>query len=316
MKDIPKHLQLFIGVFVVVGLMGGAGWFFSSQQLDKANESKRSIQSKIRGLETSGAYPNAKSLEEIKVNLEQADALAAEVVPVLEETEVLFDEIMVGDKKGLSKDNWKKLLFEKGEQADAKAKEKRVSYAEDFFFGFARYRLESPKNEFTLELGRQMIGLFTLADILIEAGVSEILNFKRVLVESGTAFGDEELKAKVLPGGQGLYYVYPFEIEFIASPQALSKVVNGIAASKLILVSRFVSLKNEIATFPQKNDVTKLNTSQSGDEESDSLLYRQIAGQEKVKARIRVDMIVWKGEQGIEELNARVQEAMQKPKRK
>ncbi|MEM9398753.1 MAG: hypothetical protein AAF984_00960 [Verrucomicrobiota bacterium] len=320
MNDLPKNIQIFLVFMVVFTLAGGAGIFFSRKKLSDANAAKAKMLSQIRRVELQGLYPNQKNLEDLQANLKEADELNSILIPEVNQTTQPFEKIGHQADKGMHPDAWKKFLFEERDRLDSLAKENKVTLGDEYFYGFGRYKLVSPNPKYTLQLGYQLVGALTLSEILFKAQINEIVSLKRTMVEDEkkgdkkkkfAVGGSEALNADILEGGKGLYKIYPFEVEFFSTPESLRMALNDIVKSNPLFVIRFISLENEKLNLPLRTEVT--NTSI---EEQMAKLYVIISGKERLKVRMRLDMVLWLGEKGIAEKEQQLEAASQNSDRR
>lgn len=294
MKNLPKHYIVLIAVGVVVCLAGGGAWYWTGTQLSDALQKKQQLETQQQSIEVRGIFPSQANLDKLTQQSEEITATLEPVVAKLVETSKLLDPIR-GSKtedgmyNGLSGNDWKRSLGEKRDAIIELAKSRNATLPEDFYLGFKRYRALNPAERDTFSLGVQLMALEELTKILLSSGVNEISEIKRVIVEETgagpTAQGN--LKAKLVEGPAQLYSIYPFEIALNTLPSALMDTVNAIAASPYFFIIRFVDVENEKTSVPRRSEVLS-QASTDGDK-----LIITVAGEERVKAVLRVDLLVW-----------------------
>lgn len=306
MTALPKHLIGAIVAFVVVGLLGGGAWFWTSSQLDQAIQSRSEVMQQLSALTAKGIFPSAANLKTLKDNQEQAAALGATMEPALAAGASALAPYIGPDGKGLGPDAWKQLLIEKREELKKQAESAKVQVADDFYFGFKRYRLASPPAAATRELGVQLAGIEAISRVLIEARIHSLAEIRRVMVEEvggtpGMASTEEALAAVVAEGPGGLYRVYPFEVRLQASASSLQKMVNLFSAQKQFFIIRSLSLENQKTGVPRRSEILAQaglgNADPGGPEPSRAAaparLMIPVLGQELLNVRLRVDLILW-----------------------
>jgi hypothetical protein len=299
MKDIPKHILVTVIIMVVVGLLGGGAWFYTSQQLTQKLEEKTGLEGELQTVEKKGLFPSAqnkKVLEEQKAKLEE---LLQSLKPELQSRMDLFSSVRkidsaTGSFKGLDPDAWKKVFGDKRQVLRDFAKEKKLNIPEEYNFAFKSYVLAAPRAEHTADLGVELLAIEEITKIAGNAGVNTLIGIKRSMVEdshsgSGGAAsgGDEGLAARILQGPEDIYRIIPFEATIKGDPDTIIAFLNGLGSSKFLFVNRFVYLENEKSSVPKRSEVTA--PSASGTDTKKTLIV--VAGQEKVTARVRVDLI-------------------------
>lgn len=307
MKDLPKYAIVMIVLFVAFGLLGGGAWWYTAGMVTSELELLQSTKRKIDQVERKKGIPfpndkNKKLIEESEVELK---GLWEKVQPEVKKTSALYDSIRVksgeGESleiQGLSPQDWNALQIEKINKLDELAEKLSppISKGGDFYYGLNSYQGTLPPTDYTLELGVQLMVIEELSRILFEAPVVEIASMKRVMVEDAAGnikTAPERLKARVISHPEDLYKVYPFEVEFTCSPEALRKVINGISRSPQLLLIRFVDVNNEIGQGPDDMPTRSKVTASAAGQGAAAKLFFPVVGQEKVRVRMRVDAVEW-----------------------
>jgi len=305
MNALPKHLIGAIAAFAVIGLLGGGAWYWTSARLDGSLQARSQVMQDLAALNAKGVFPSPANLKTLKDNQEAAALLASSMEPRLTAAQEDLAPFLGAEGKGLGADAWKQMLIEKREELKKQAEAAKVQVADDFYFGFKRYRLASPPPGATRELGLQLAAIDALSRVLFASRVASLQEIRRVLVEesgaapaSGTS--EEVLAAVVAPGGGGLYKAYPFEARFQASPAALKRVLNGLSAEKQFFIVRFAALENQKTGVPRRSEILSqagLATPAGGEggerPAAAAKLLIPVLGQELLNVRLRVDFIHW-----------------------
>lgn len=305
MNAIPKHLLGGIIAFVVLAAAGGGAWFWTGSRLAAAVEERSSLQQQIATIGSKGIFPSSANLKILKDNVEAAGKIATDLLPRLEKQKDLLAPF-TAEGKGMAPDAWKQKLFERREALMKLAESRKVAVTDDFYFGFKRYRVASPRPETTRDLGIQLAAIDELSRLLIEARVQSLTEVRRVMVDDAgstgpvSAAGDEGLAALVVEGGGGLYRVFPFELRFAASPAALREFVNALARSGNFFITRFIVVENQKNVVPKRSEITgqgaapaNLGGLPGGPGAAESRLLIPVLGQEALNVRARIDCIVW-----------------------
>jgi len=296
MSQLPKHLVVSLIAFVVIGLMGGGAWFWSAGLLDTAVTEYGSVTQQLQTVQAKGFSPTSQNLKLLESNQEAVAALAKELLPQFDRATGKFSLFLNPEKKGLSQEAWKEKLVSTREELKKSAEQGRVDTAEDFYFGFKRYRVASPPAAATRDIGIQLAAIDEMANLMIKSRVNSIKEIRRVMVEdtglvSAAGGSEEALAATVVDGLGGLYRVYPFEIKFQSTPQALNKFVNELSRSPMVFLIRFMVVENEKNTVPRRSEFATSTPTEG----AEAKLLVPIIGQEQVNTRMRIDLIYWNG---------------------
>lgn len=296
MSQLPKHLVVSLIAFVVIGLLGGGAWFWTAGRLDTALAEYGSVTQQLQAVQAKGFFPSSQNLKLLESNQEAISTLAREVLPQLDRANEKFSVFLSPDKRGLSQEAWKEKLVSIREELKKSADQAKVETADDFYFGFKRYRVASPPAGATRDIGIQLAAIEEMSHLLIKARVGSIKEIRRVMVEdAGMAASpggsEESLAAAVVDGLGGLYRVYPFEVKFQSNPQALDKFVNELTRSPMVFLIRFMVVENEKNTVPRRSEFA----ASAPAEGAEAKFLIPIIGQEKVNARMRIDLVYWNG---------------------
>lgn len=305
MNALPKHLLGAMAAFAVIGLLGGGIWYWTSTQLDTAIQSRAQLMQELSTLNTKGIFPSSANLKTLQDNQEAAATLLSSMEPRLLAAQEELAPFLGTQGKGLSADAWKQLLIEKREELKKQAEAAKAQVADDFYFGFKRYRLASPPSGATRELGIQLAAIDGISRVLFASRIAALQEIRRVLVEESGAnlasSGSEEvLAAVVATGGGGLYKVYPFEVRFLATPAAFMRVLSGLSTEKKFYIVRFATVENQKTGVPRRSEILSQSSriasfgGEGGERPSAAAkLLIPVLGQELLNVRLRVDFIHW-----------------------
>ena len=130
------------------------------------------------------------------------------------------------------------------------AQQNGVSYPEDFYLGFERYRNALPEAGATPLLSGQLDNLQELVGILIRERVEKITVVKRMILpqESGAPDASAAQRARGGPGAAAapeMVTKYPVVLEFAGPPSAFRAALNDITHSKRLFIIRAVKINNQ-----------------------------------------------------------------------
>jgi hypothetical protein len=208
---------------------------------------------------------------------------------------------------------WKHDLDDEVTRLKGAAKSHNVDVQPDFYFGFARYRNQSPSDEQTAVLSKQLLAIDQLTTVLIDAPVKNIQAIRRTYEEdpplgggipnpTSTSDPDRALGYSV-SGARNNYTAYPFEFDFVTTAENFRPVMNNLLQSSSVFVVRSVTVTSSSVDSPTIDVLDKLagtppppmtgsspgevaaTTSTSGPQ----FLF----GNETITVKLRVDMIDW-----------------------
>jgi hypothetical protein len=292
--------------FAVVGILGGAAWWFLSGQLQAAQTACGQVKGDYDTNATAkGIIVSVDNSKKLQAN---SDLLQAQVDPVMS-TYLLAKGNDLSDVRAMDPVGWKKELDDDIKTLTADAKGRSITLPEHFYFGFSRYQTESPGDAATAGLTKQRHGIKAIAEILINAPVKSIIKVQRSYEEDphGSAVnehteGDQiSGNAVVVPN---TYTAYPFEIEFEASPEAIRPVLDGLLKSPYLFVLRSIEVHNGQLESPRIDDLPKLaaGTGSPSVIQSDpgaaaqstpAVGPQKLFGYAPLHVKMRVDLIEW-----------------------
>lgn len=309
MKNIPKYTIVCGILFLLIGLGGGAGWYFTGEMVSKERQDVQQLKTQVLACERSGVFPSPENFQLLQENIKSVKGLLQQTLPRVEKSMELFNEVGYQNKKGVHPDKWKELFTKKRAGLDELAETNHVIItAKDFHYGFRRYQQIVPDQRGTLPIGYQLEGMEELSKILYSSKIYELQSIKRVQAEDAVIQNDasasmksadlDALPVRVLSGPGDLYEVYPYELEFVSEPSVLKEVINKVVSSPYLFVIRFTKIENEELAAPRVRRIKeKYLQTTSFDVDSGEApvkkLFVPVVGRERVKIRMRVDMIVW-----------------------
>ena len=320
--SLPRNLSKFdlgfIIAFVVVTLMGGGGYWYLSGLLDDAQNQDKSAKEMFDKYSKDPKYKVAVSPTNIKILQDNIDVLKKQIDPLipaeLQPKENKLPTIPKEDPVA-----WKHDLDDDVHRLTAAAKTRGVIIPANFYFGFSRYLSQSPGDEQTLVLSKQLLGVDEIANILIKAPVKSIQAINRTYEEdphqgSGNSPGPsgekDHLVGYAFTAPNNTYISYPFEADFVTTSESLRSILSELAQSPYIFVVRTISVTNSAVTgsgsgSPELNILDSL-AGTSGPVSTDISAgpapvkgpqYLFGANDSTIKVKMRIDMIEWKGGQ-------------------
>jgi hypothetical protein len=129
----------------------------------------------------------------------------------------------------------------------------KIVIPKDFRFGFKRYAATVPDRKVTPrqleQLGKQLLVVQKLTNLMIKSGVEEIETIKRVEIEplrGGAALSEDALPDSLTTHPQEHYVSMPFELQLACGATNLQTLINGIATADTLFITRLVSLEQEV----------------------------------------------------------------------
>lgn len=314
--------------FVVVLLIGVAGWWWLSGQLSETVTDTQQAASTFKKYSQSEVYlPNKQNVRTLQNNI---DVMTAQLDPIVASRLQSAKSGLKG-VHAIDTVDWKHDLDEEVSRLNAAAATHGVIVPKNFYYGFSRYLNTNPKEEATAVLKRQQIAVEAIANILIGAPVKAIVNIKRTAEEDSTQTGAGPGPAPVSSGMQpsdilpghaieapgGVYTAYPLEFQFDTDTESFRTVMNQIMQSDYVFVVRSVMVQNSKLESPKLADLDTLagvNT-QSPPTASPSILtspgavaasapaptgnatigLQYLFGDETLHVRVQLDLVDWHG---------------------
>jgi len=316
MKKLTLSLSKFdLGVIiaaVLIALIGGGVWWYLSGALQDAQAEDASAKADFDKYSTkSDIIVSSVNGKVLQANI---DLLNSQLGPLIQ------DKLQSKENKlnSIEKEDpvaWKHDLDDEVRRLTAAAKLHSVTIpTTNFYFGFYRYLNQSPNEDQTAVLSKQLVGIEQISDILINAPVKTILGVRRTYEEethsSGNASGEssesDRLSGYALNYPGNIYTDFPFEIEFETSPENLRSIIDQLIQSPYVFVVRTLTVESSAPTSPVTGDLDRIagppdssvvNTSPGEVASTVSTKGPQkFFGYATLKVKARVDMIEWNAE--------------------
>jgi hypothetical protein len=301
--------------FAVITLLGGGAWWYLSGQLQAAQSDVKSAETEFVRYSVAKAGP-----DNIVVSPSNGKNLQANIELIKAQIDLLNTKLQPKENKLSSIDKedpveWKHDLDDEVHRLNAAAKVHGVIVPPNFYFGFSRYLSQSPNDEQTLVLKKQLVGVEELANILINAPVKEIRAVRRSYEEdphavggaapgSGAAPEADHLSSYALNAPANAYIAYPFEVEFETTSENFRPIINSLIQSPYLFVVRTLSVENSKLNSPMISELANLAGPPAGSvvgtapgEVAATTTTKGpqfLFGDSTLKIKVRIDMIEWK----------------------
>jgi hypothetical protein len=299
--------------FVVVALLGGGAWWVLSGWLQDAQADVTAAKADFDRYSTK--YHFVVSASNGKTLQNNIDLLKAKLDPLIQ-GKLLPKENKLASIEKEDPVAWKHDLDDEVHSLNAAAKVHGVALpGANFYFGFSRYLSQSPGDEQTAVLSKQLVGIEEMTTILINAPVRGIQAVRRTYEEDPHTSSDntmtsssdkEHLGGYSINGPGDTYTAYPFEVDFETTPENLRVVIDKLIQLPYLFVVRSLSVESSNPNSPQIADLDKLagstdssviNTSPGEVASTTSTKGPQyLFGNSTLKVKARIDMIEWKAE--------------------
>lgn len=177
-----------------------------------------------------------------------------------------------------------------------------VSIGESFAWGFSRYGATFPCKNPALKgddctrllrlLAKQMLIVERLGGLLISNKVDTISAIRRTEVEGGG--GADVLNVPITDNAKSLYRVYPFEIQFTASTDALRSFLNSLVQADHLYLVRHVHIDSTVQQTKQPPAPVIQPAADSGDVEPRVPEQPKIVDVRRLNVTVRLDLIEFK----------------------
>jgi hypothetical protein len=308
--------------FVVVALLGAGAWWYLSGQLQTATDQVKSDYEAFNRYSVSkGTGPDSivVSPSNGKILQNNIDLLTAQINPLIQANLLAKDNTMssIANEDPVA---WKQRLDDDVHRLTAAAKIHGVTLPPNFYFGFSRYLSQSPRDEQTAVLTKQLLGIDRIADILINTPVKNVTSIRRTYEEDarpttgnqGPSFSEASTESDRVNGTSitapgGIYTDYPFEVDFETTSEGLRPILDGLIHSPYVFIVRTLTIANTLSSSPQLADLDRLAgsptpsvvSSSPGEVASTTSTKgpQYLFGNSTVKVKARIDLIEWTGDQ-------------------
>ena len=311
-------LKGYLIIMIVSSLLGGYFVFTSRSQYIEAKDSFTTTKNKVKALKKSDIYPDSNNLKEKQKRV--ADYV--EAVATLK-SKVLENQIKLNSN--FTEQNFRKLMEDETIAITEMAKKENLILPEGFAFGMESYNQGKKVQVDALSrLEWELNAISKFVNISANAGVISIDDFSRdeFELESEVEKNDEEKSAESrrlrkplrkrpssdknmsantnpMSGAQKVMETYRFTSEVTASYEAFNSLLNAIAEDKnYFFWLRKIRIENDTLKSPdefQDRSPKKVEGYvQIGDEEIPVEDAQILFGNEKMKARLFIDVVRFK----------------------
>ena len=312
-------LKIYIIVMVFATLAGGYLVWSSKSKYESSEQAFNSAVSKVKALKNSKIYPSPN-------NLKEKEKKVSEYVEAVNQFKAKVLESQVSLKSDFTEQNFRKLMEEESAGIVAMAEEKKLVIPEEFAFGMEAYNKGKQVQQGALSrLEWELNAIKRFVNIVANSGVDSIDDFSRdeFKLENEVAKDDENEKqanssrssrrsstrsssrgrSKSVPvntnpmkGAGKVMETYRFTSEITASYEALTALLNGIAADKnYFLWLRKIRIENEKQISPREGEFQGGEKVQGALADQDgnvpTIDAQVLFGDEKMKARLFIDAV-------------------------
>jgi hypothetical protein len=295
---------------VVIALLGVGGWWFLSSALQDAQAEDASAKADFDKYSTK--YDIVVSPANGKILQANIGLLKAQLSPLI------HSKLLPKENKLSSIDKedpvaWKHDLDDEVHRLTDAAKAHSVTLPPNFYFGFSRYQSQSPGDEQTAVLSKQLVGIEQLSNTLLSAPVKAIQGIRRSYEEdphsatgssSGSSAEPDRFNGYALTAPGNVYVDYPFEVEFETTSENLRPIIDNLIQSPYLFVVRTMTIENSAADSPVTGDLDRLAGTPASPSVVDTSPGEVAAtpstkgpqflfGNSTLKIKARIDMIEW-----------------------
>jgi hypothetical protein len=317
MKNLSRFDIAMIVAFVIVALLGAAGWWWLDGELQAAQADASTAAGAFDQYSKKEVFlPTRANVNTLRNNI---DIETRELDPLVK-NRLQSPQNALKDVHAVDTVDWKHDLDDQVAKLNDAAATHGIVVPKNFYYGFSRYLDTNPTEEATAVLKRQQIGIGTIANILINAPVKQIVLVQRSAEEdpppaegpfgaapSPTAAPDIMPDRRSVQAPGGVYTAYPFEFEFDTDTESLRNVVNQIMQSKYVFVIRSVQVQNARLDSPKVSDLDHMagvtdqpsvigsSPGAVAQQAAPGIGIQYLFGDETLHVRLMVDLIDWHG---------------------
>ena len=314
-------LKGYLAIMVITTLVGGYLVFSSRSQYIEAKDSFRTSKSGVTSLKGSKIYPDSNNLKKYQ----------KQVAGYVEAVGALKSKILENQSKlnsGFTEQSFRKLMEDESAAIAEMAEKEKLILPEEFAFGMEAYNKGKQVQAGALSrLEWELNAIKQFVTIAANSGVTSIDDFSRdefkletEVVKTdeeeanasrssrktssrnrsgGRRNNDESVKTNPMAGAGKIMETYRFTSEITASYEALTALLNAVAADKnYFLWLRKIRIENEKQTSPREGDAPGPTNVQGvvPDEQGNvpKIDATVLFGNEKMKARIFIDAVRFK----------------------
>jgi hypothetical protein len=293
---------------VAIAVLGAGAWWYLSGALQDAQGEVTSAKKDFDNYSTKYHFVVSTSNgRTLKANI---DLIKAQLYPLIQ-AELLPKENKLPSIEKEDPVAWKHDLDDEVSRLNRAAKLHGVGLPPNFYFGFSRYQSQSPSDEQTAVLSKQLVGVEALTTILINAQVKDIHGISRTYEEdphgggggSGSAAEDaDHLAGYALNAPGNDYTAYPFEVDFDTTVENLRPIVNNLIQSPYVFVLRTLRIENDHPNSPTNGTLdqlagppaTPMTDAGPGEVATTPTKGPQfLFGNATLRIKARIDMIEW-----------------------
>jgi hypothetical protein len=299
--------------FGVVTLLGAGTWYYLTQyMLQPAQDDVKTADATLNQYSTK--YDVVVSAYNSKILQANIDLLVSQLNPLIKST-FLPKENRIPSMGREDPVAWKSDLDNDVAALTALAKTRGVSLPPNFYFGFSRYLSQSPNDDQTAVLSKQLQSVVQITTILFNARVKGVTAIRRTweedphTVASGggntTNVDSDRLSGFAVTAPANAYVAYPFEFDFETTSENLRPILNGLLQPPYVFVLRSISIQNSAVDSPRENDLERMagtpaaSMIDSSPGEVAAITSTKgpqyLFGNSTLKVHARIDMIEWTG---------------------
>ena len=314
-------LKGYLIVMIVSTLLGGYFVFSSRSHYIESKDSFKASKNTVAALKSSKIYPDSNNLKEKQKQVaDYVEAVGSLKAKVLENQSQLNSDF--------TEQSFRKLMEDETVAIAEMAEKEKLTLPEEFAFGMEAYNRGKQVQAGALSrLEWELNAIKRFVTIAADSGVSSIDDFSRdefkleTVVEKtdeeesnaarssrgtssrsrsrGRRNNDKPASTNPMAGAEKVMETYRFTSEITASYEALTALLNGIAADKnYFLWLRKIRIENERQTSPREGDAPG-PTNVEGvvpDEQGNvpKIDATVLFGNEKMKARLFIDAVRFK----------------------
>lgn len=253
MKWIKDNLLavILLGMFVL--LMGGMLWL-QQQANAKRAELESSLQSQMaeyKQLSATKPVPARDNLEILQANQKL--------------TKEKFEQLLAAVGRGgvvnvatnLTDIQFATMLRQAQRKLNQAATNANIEVPPNFAWGFSSYEKTKPKPAEAVPLGRQLLIVEKLADILIASKVEQIREVHRAPALEGEAVGTDALPNEVpFKDPDGTYETMPVELQLACTAAQLRQLLNALSTSEWFFLVQKLDISSETLVVAEPVPVT------------------------------------------------------------